>query len=181
MSKPVKEMIMSDYEKRFEGMEGALVVDIRGIPANDNNALRNSLREQDIQLTVVKNTLARKVFEGTPMEAIGPALQGPAALAYGSESVVNVARALVDWAKKIHDLELRGAVLEGEFYAGEEGVKRLSEFPTREEAQAKAVQVVLSPAQNVVGGAKGPGSKVLGVVKEIQERLERGETVAKAG
>lgn len=181
MSKPVKEMILADYEKRFEGVEGALVVDIRGIPANENNALRNTLRKQDIQLTVVKNTLARKVFEGTPLEAITPALEGPAAVAYGAESVVNVARALVEWAKKIHNLELRGAALEGEFYAGEEGVKRLSEFPTREEAQAKVVQVVLSPAQNVVGGAKGPGSRVLGIIKEIEERLERGETIAKAG
>ena len=31
MSKPVKEMIVEEYKQRFEGVEGALVVDIRGI------------------------------------------------------------------------------------------------------------------------------------------------------
>ena len=58
-------------------------------------------------------------------------------------------------------------------------MKRLSEFPTREEAQAKVVQLILSPASKVVGAAKSPGAKLLGIVKEIQERLEKGETIAK--
>ena len=179
MSKPVKEMIMRDYQRRFGDLEGALVIDVRGIEANENNAMRLDLAEQDIRITVVKNTLARKAMEGTGLESLAPVLSGPAALAYGSESVVNVARALVEWAKKVEDLELRGAVLDGELYEGEAGVKRLSEFPTKDEAKAKVVQIVLSPAGNLVGAATSPGSNILAIVKEIEERLEKGETIAK--
>lgn len=181
MSKPVKEMIIRDYEGRFEGLEGAVVVDIRGIPANDNNALRMQLLEQQIRVTVVKNTLARKTFDGTMLEALKPALDGPSALCYGADSVVDVARALVKWARKIELLELKGAVLEGVYFEGAEGIKRLSKFPTREEAQANVVSLILAPARRVVGCAVSPGSRVLGIVKEIQERLEKGETIAKAG
>jgi large subunit ribosomal protein L10 len=180
MSKPIKELIIDDYKRRFDELEGALVVDIRGIPANDNNALRLDLQEQSIRVTVVKNTLARKAFAGTSLDALGPALDGPCALAYGAESVVDVARALVGWAKKIEQLELKAAVLDGELFAGEDGVKRLSSFPTREEAQAKVVQLVLTPAGNLVGCATSPGSKLLGIVKTIEEKLEKGETIAKA-
>lgn len=179
MSKPVKEMIMSDYEGRFDGIDGALVVDIRGIEANENNELRLGLAEKDIRVTVIKNTLARKAFAGTSLEALTPALKGPSALAFGGESVVNVARELVEWAKKVDDLDLKGAVLDGTYFDGEAGVKRLSDFPTKEEAQAKVVQLVLSPAGNIVGGAKGPGGKILGIIKEIEERLEKGEAIAK--
>ncbi|MHC5005121.1 MAG: 50S ribosomal protein L10, partial [Planctomycetota bacterium] len=107
MSKPIKEMIIDDYRSRFQDLEGALVVDIRGIPANDNNALRLALQEQSIRVTVIKNTLARKAFAGTSLEALGPCLEGPSALAFGAESVVDVARALVDWARKIDQLELK--------------------------------------------------------------------------
>ena len=39
MSKPIKEMIIEDYRKRFINIDGALVVDIRGVTANDNNDL----------------------------------------------------------------------------------------------------------------------------------------------
>lgn len=181
MSKPVKEMIMRDYESRFTGIDGALVVDIRGIDANETNAMRLDLLSKGVRVTVVKNALARKAFEGGDLAALAPALSGPSALAYGGESVVNVARELVAWAKKIGDLELKGAVLDGQYFDGEAGVKRLSDFPTREEAQAKVVQLVLSPGANVLGAAKGGGGRILGIVKQIQEKLEAGETIQKVG
>ncbi len=179
MSKPVKEMIMKTYQSRFSDLESAVVVDIRGIEANDNNELRLGLLENDIRVTVVKNTLARHAFEGTSLEPLGVCLDGPSAIAYGGESVVDVARALVSWAKKINELELKAAVLDGQLFEGDAGVKQLSKFPTREEAQAKVVQLVLSPAGNAVGAAKGPGGQILGIIKEIQTRLEEGKSIEK--
>jgi large subunit ribosomal protein L10 len=181
MSKPVKELLIADYKKRFEDLDGALIVDIRGMNANDNNDLRLGLQKKKIRVTVVKNTLARKALSGTNLEGLSVGLEGPTALAYGAESVVDVARELVDWARKIKQLTLKGAILDGTYYDGVEGVKRLSTFPTKEEAQARVVTLILSPARKVVGAALAPGSKILGIVKEIQSRLEKGEVIAKAG
>ncbi len=181
MSKQVKEMIVADYEKRFGELSEALIIDVRGIDANANNELRLDLLKKDIRVTVIKNTLARKAFAGTALEGLGASLEGPSALAYGAESVVNVARELVEWAKKLDELELKAAILDGVVFEGEAGVKTLSEYPTREEAQAKVVQLVLSPASKLVSCALAPGSNILGIVKEIQERLEKGETISKAG
>ena len=181
MSRPVKQMIVKEYQKRFEGVDNALLVDIRGIPANDNNALRLGLLKKDIRVTVIRNTLARDAFEGTGLEGLKAGLEGPSALCYGGSSVVDVARELVDWAKKLDDLDLKGAILDGQYFDGENGVKELSKFPTREEAQAKVVQLVLTPGSNLVGAAVGPGRKLLAIVKEIQDRLEDGKTIEKVG
>jgi large subunit ribosomal protein L10 len=180
MSKPVKKLIIDAYKGKFDDVTGALVLDIRGLTSNDNNTLRNGLLKKQIRVTVVKNSLAKQAFAGTALEPIGPALEGPSALAYG-ESVVDVAREIMEWTKKIKTVSLKGAVLDGQYFAGAAGVKRLSEFPTKEEAQAKVVTLILSPARKVIGCAVSPGSKVLGIVKEIQTRLEKGETIAKAG
>ena len=179
MSKPIKEMIIEDYRKRFVNIDGALVVDIRGITANDNNDLRDGLHAKKIRVTIVKNTLAKKAFAGTSLESLGNELAGPSALAYGGNSVVDVARELVGWVKKIKTLQLKGAILDGQYFEGEAGVKRLSTFPTKEEAQAKVVQLVLSPASNLLRAATSPGSNILGIVKEIQKRLEDGKAIAK--
>ena len=181
MSKPVKEMIMEDYKGRFDGLDGGVIVDIRGIDAMNNDALRSSLRESSIRVTVIKNTLAKKIFVGTALDGIEPALEGPSALVYGADSVVDVARAIVDWAKKIDNLDLKGAILDGNYFDGKAGVTALSRFPTKEEAQAKVVQIALTPAGNIVSAAKSGGSNILGIVKEIQERLEKGESIAKVG
>ncbi|MCH2141722.1 MAG: 50S ribosomal protein L10 [Phycisphaerales bacterium] len=179
MSKPIKNMMVADYKRRFEGIQDALLVDIRGIEANDNNALRQGLHAEGIRITVVRNTLARDAFKDTSLETLTEGLEGPSAMCYGGESVVNVARTLIDWAKKVKNLDLKGACLDGEYFDGHDGVQRLGDFPTREEAQAKAVQLLLSPGGNVVGAAKGPGSAILGIVKEIQERLEKGQEISK--
>jgi large subunit ribosomal protein L10 len=181
MSKPVKEMIMADYKKRFADVGDALLIDVRGIDANENNALRLDLGRKEIRVTVVKNSLARKAFAGTCLEPLNAALEGPSALAYGAESVVEVARSLVEWAGKVERLDLKAAVLDGQLFEGKAGVERLSRYPTRPEAQARAVQLLLVPAGNVVRCATSPGSLLAGIIKEINSRLEKGETIPKAG
>ena len=43
MSKPVKNMIVHSYQNRFEGQTGGVVICLRGVDANSNNAIRGSL------------------------------------------------------------------------------------------------------------------------------------------
>ena len=172
-------MIVAEYKRRFDNVGDALVVDIRGIDANDNNDLRVDLLGKNIYITVLKNSLAKTTFEGSNLEVLTTTLSGPSALVFGGDSVVDVARNLVDWAKKVKQLDLKAAVLDGELFDGSDGVKRLSEFPTKDEAQGKVVQLVLSPAGNLVKAATSPGSNLLGIIKEIKSRLEEGNQIEK--
>ena len=181
MSKPMKEMMIEDYKRRLDGVENALVISVRGIEANDNNRMRTTLAKKDIHITVVRNSLARFAFEGTSLAGLDPVMQGPSALAYGAESVVDVAREIMEWAKQLENLELKGAILEGELYEGAAGVERLSRMPTREEAIAQDVTLILSPGRNLVGSVLGPGAALMGIVKAIEEKLEKGEEITKAG
>ena len=181
MSKLIKEMIVEEYRRQFDGVTDGVVVEIRGMDATANNSFRNELRGKEIHVTVLKNSLARKAFDGGPLEGISEQLKGPTALIWGAESAVDVARELVDWAKKVEEIELKAAILDGEMFEGAAGVKQLSTFPTREEAQGTVVTLLLSPFRNVVGAATSPGSKILGAVKTIQEKLENGEEIAKVG
>jgi len=179
MSKPVKELMMRDYQGRLEGVNDALLISIRGIPANDNNRLRQGLFQKDIRVTVIRNNLARHALKDSPLSALDPLLEGPSALAYGAESVVDVAREVMEWAKELKQLELKGAVLEGQLYEGQAGVEALSKMPTRDEAIAQAVTLILSPARNLVGAVQGPGSSLASIVKAIEEKLEKGEEITK--
>ncbi len=179
MSKTVKNFLMRDYTEKLEGVEDAVVVSIRGIPANDNTELRTSLAAKNISVMVVRNSLAKTAFKGGSLENLEPVFEGPSALAFGGETVIDVAREMVAWAKKVENLELKGAVLDGELYAGEAGVKELSKFPTREEALSNAVTLILSPARNLMGSVTGPGAKLLAVVEAIKTKLEDGEEITK--
>ncbi len=177
MSKPVKELMIADYRRRFDDVENALLIDIRGIDANENNVFRIDLARKDIRVTVIKNTLAKKAFVGTRLEVLSRALVGPSAVAYGAESVVNVARELVEWARKIENLELKAAVLDGELFEGKAGVERLSRYPTRDEAQGQMVQLLLTPGGEIVSLVAAPGGDVVAIVEAMIEKLEKGEEI----
>lgn len=179
MSKQVKDMIVREYQRRFDGVGEAVLVEIRGMSNLENTSFRQGLRKDGVRVTVIRNNLAKRALGGTALEAIIPGLTGPSALVYGRASVVSIARKLVEDAKKNEKLGLKGACIDGEWFAGKAGVERLSSFPTKEESQARVVTLLLSPARNVVGAAKAPGANVLGIVKEIESRLEKGESIAR--
>jgi large subunit ribosomal protein L10 len=183
MSKPIKNLIVESYKSRFEGLTGGVLIDVRGIKSNETNALRADLAKKQIKITIVKNSLARKAFEGGELAPLNDLMDGPSAMVYPvseEASVVTVARELVDAAKKIKALEFHGALMEGIVFGPKE-VEALSKYPTKDEAQAQVVQILLSPAQNLVGAATGPGKKIASILKTVQEKLESGEEIKKVG
>lgn len=181
MSKPIKSMIMREYKDRIADTQEALLIGIRGLKAKDQVKLRSELHKKKIRVTVVRNALVSKVFEGTNLAQLSPLLSGTTAVAYGGQSVVEVAREVVQFVGKMPNLELKGAILDGTVYAGKDGVTELSKFPTKDEAIAKVVTLVVSPGRNLMGQVKGPGSKVAGILKAIEDKLEKGEAIAKVG
>ena len=178
MSKRVKNLIVDSYQRRFRELDGAVMIDLRGIAANDNNALRATLAEKQVRITVVKNGLAERAWVNTPMAGLVDLLEGSCAIAYG-ESVINVARDLIEQADQVK-FKFKGALLDGQVFGPNE-VKALSKYPTREEAQAQIIQVALGPAAQVIGAAVGAGSQIASIVKTIEEKLEKGETINRAG
>jgi large subunit ribosomal protein L10 len=174
-------MILSDYQSRLQGTSDAMLISIRGVKAIPTSKLRRGLAGKNIRITVIRNNLAKKSFAGTGLEPLTKLLTGPNAIAYGGQSVVEVAREIVKLIEKMPEVELRGAVLDGQLFEGKAGVKELAAFPTREEAIGRVVTLVVSPAQKLIGAIKGPGSTVAGIIKAIEGKLEKGETIAKAG
>ncbi len=179
MSKPVKEIIMRDYRDRLGDIEDVTVITLRGIDANTNNEIRTGLAKKDINVTIVRNKLFLSAFEGTNLSNLEPVLNGANAIAYGAESVVEVAREIVALAKQHEQIELKGAVLDGILFEGDAGVKKLSEYPTKDEAIAQDVTLILGPGRKLMGAVKGPGGRLAGVIKAIEEKLEKGEEIAK--
>ena len=181
MSRVVKDLIMRDVKDRLGDFEDALVVSIRGVSARKTNEMRLDLHKKNIKIAVVRNNLAKHAFADKRLSALTPVLKGPSAVAFGGASVVDVAREIVAWAKKVEQLELKGAVLDGELFVGKDGVERLSKMPTREEAIAQTVTLFLSPARKLASAIKGPGSSLASIIKSIEEKLEKGEAIARVG
>ncbi len=66
MSKKVKSLIEKETASRLTGVEAVGVLNPRGIGAIANNQIRRRLREQNLRMTVVKNTMAARATANNP-------------------------------------------------------------------------------------------------------------------
>ena len=172
MSKPVKQMIRKDLAVRFANVSSVAVVGFAGLNSEQTYAMRGRLSEKDIQFKVVKNSMAKQAFQDVGLDAACDLLEGPCAVAWGSDSIVSVIRELLDIKKTAPAVEVKAAVLDGEIFTGEKDVERLSKFPTRDEAIGQVVQALLSAGSNVAGCLVGPAGSVAGILKAIEEKGE---------
>ena len=175
MSKPIKKLITDEFATRFEGLTSLAVVNLVGVDAVSTANLRASLREKDIKLTVVKNSLAKQAFKRVGLEGACDLLNGPCAVAYGSDSVVSVVRELLEISKTTKELSVQSAYMEGEVF-GTESITALSKFPTRDEAVAQVLQCALSAGANLAGAITGPASQIASILKTIEENEDGGDS-----
>jgi len=177
MSKKVKSMMEQELAERYRAVGEGLVVSLRGLSGLEGNELRSGLRGRQIRLNVVKNSLARRAFAGLGRAAMGEVLTGPCAIAWGGDSIVDVAKTVVEWTKKLGKVEIRGGFLEGRVLDGA-GAAALAKLPNRRELQALAAGQVLSPGARLAGAVINPGGMIAGCIKTLVEKLEKAAAAA---
>ena len=171
MSKRVKSLLTKDFASRLDGVEEALVVNVIGIDANQSVVLRRQLREKDIQLMVVKNGLARRATEGTPLATALEGMEGTMAFVWGAEDFVSLTKVVTKLNDDTDDFgafETRGGVMDGESLTPER-VKEISKWPSRQEQLSILAGQVLGPGSQLAGAIQGPGGTLAGQVKQKSE------------
>ena len=168
MSKPVKELVRKQLISRFQGVRSLAIVGFTGLNALATNRIRGRLKDKQIRLMVVKNSLARQAFREVGIEQACELLEGPCAVVWGGDSAVDVVRELLDIGKEMPALTVKAALLEGDVFTTDR-IEELSKFPTRDEAIANIVSAALSPGAKLVGCLKAPGGAIAGTLKTIEE------------
>ncbi len=173
MSKYLKNLITDDIKKRLDGVSDLLLVDIAGLEANKNVELRKTFREKNIHLFLVKNSLARRATEGTSLAPAFEGIEGSAAVVWGGEDVVSLAKEIIRLAKEkgYEKLIPKGGVMDGSKLSGED-VAKVSKWPSRAEQLSILVGQILSPGATLSAQLLGPGSKLAGQIKKKGEGEE---------
>ena len=167
MSKYLKNLVSEHYAGRLDGVEDALLVNVIGLGVNQAVTLRKQLREKDIHLMVVKNSLARRATEGT---ALAPAFEGAAgtlALIWGGEDLISLAKQVVELHKneEFEQFQARGGVMDGEPLTAERVIE-ISKWPSRTEQLSILSGQLLSVGAKLSAQLLGPGAALASQVKQ---------------
>ncbi|MGH0053477.1 MAG: 50S ribosomal protein L10 [Sphaerochaetaceae bacterium] len=145
---PAKEEAVKALKDEFSQYTGYIFTDYRGMTVEQITNLRKALREKDATFRVVKNRFAKIALSELDRKA-DEQLVGPTAIALvkGDEANV-VAKDLYTIKKEGASLEVKGAILDGEFFNAEQ-VEAFSKLPTRLELIASLMGTMKAPVQKL--------------------------------
>jgi ribosomal protein L10 len=138
--------------------------------ANQTVVLRRELREKNIHLMVVKNSMARRATEGTPLAAAFQGVEGTLAVVWGGEDFITLVKevARLDKSDDYARFEARGGVMEGEQITAER-VREISKWPSRLEQLSLLSGQILSPGGQLSSQLIGPGGAL---ASQIEKKAE---------
>jgi len=173
MSKFVKDLITDDLKGRLEGVTDLFLVNLVGLDAIKTQAIRKELREKDVQLMLVKNSLARRATEGTVLAPAFEGATGTLAVIWGASDVVALAKVVAKLAgdKKMAPFSAIGGVMGGAKLKGEE-VAAISKWPSREEQLSLLVGQILSPGAKLASQLTSIGGALASQIKEKAKESE---------
>lgn len=140
-----KQAIVEALAERIKGASAGVFVDYKGITVAEDTALRTELRRDEVNYTVVKNTLTRKALDKLGMEGLDPVLNGTTSLATAENDPIAPFRILSDYSKKLGDrFNIKAAFMDGQILSESE-IAEISELPSKDALYAKVLGTMIAP------------------------------------
>ena len=179
MSKYVKELMMDQLKTELDGDRSVLILDLKGLDAITEYQFRRDLRKKSIKMRVLRNTLARRVFEDMGIGGLSRFLEGPSVAVWGGGGVAELAKEISSQVKKLKKPEIKGGSVDGTVI-GPEQLEDITKLPSREALIGRVVSLALAPVSRIVSLANAPASGLLGQLKTLSEGAPDGEAKPEA-
>jgi large subunit ribosomal protein L10 len=143
LNRSEKQAVIDEVTGLAAKAQTLVMAEYRGITVADMTKLRNEARSKGVNLSVLKNTLARRAVAGSQFEVVGDQMTGP--LIYGfSVDAVAAAKVVADFAKTNDKLVIRAGAFAGKAL-DVNGVKQLASIPSKEVLLAQICGLLMSP------------------------------------
>lgn len=167
-----KKAIVEEVAKVASTAVSAAIADYRGLTVAKMNELRSKARNSNIYLKVVRNTLARRAVQGTAFACLDSALVGSLVLAFSRVEPSSTAKLFKDFAKQNEAFTVKGLSLDGQFFAASQ-IDALASLPTRDEAIAQLMSVMMAPVSQFVRTLAAPHAKLVRTVAAVGAQKEQ--------
>lgn len=166
-----KKAIVAEVNETAGQALSLVIADARGVNVTDMTALRAKAREENVRLRVVRNTLAKRAFEGTDFECTSEVLTGPSLFAFSMEDPGAAARLFKEFAKENKNFEVKALSISGQLLDKGQ-IDVLAKMPTLHEALGMLASVMIAPVTKLVRTMNEVPTKVTRVVAAVRDKKQ---------
>ena len=158
MNKNKKKNYIEEMKVFFNKTSSVFVTHYQGLTVKQIDQLRAEMRKHGILFKITKNRITKLALEGSKFKKLENLFSRPTAVAF-SEDAITSAKILTKFAKSNSNLKIIGGIMEEEPLSLED-VEKIATLPTLNEAKAKIIGILTSPAQKIISILLAPGSKI---------------------
>ena len=177
--KAEKAATVAEITSRLKATSTAVLADYRGMTVGQMRELRSKLRDGNIEMMVVKNTLARRAAKAAGYEPLSAELVGPIAMLFAAEDVSAPARILNDYIRANRKMVIKGGLLEGQLIKAD-AVTELADLPSREVLLSRLLGAMQAPLGNLASVLQAPLSKLARTLDAVRTQKESQSPAAAA-
>ena len=158
MSKEKKKVYIDEMKSQFDKSEAVIVAHYQGLTVSQLDKLRSKMRDHGIIFKITKNRITKLALEKTRCKELSDLFKGPTAVALSQDAITS-AKILTNFSKENENLKILGGIM-GNDILDVAGVQNVATLPTLDEARAKIVGILRSPAQKLASILLAPASKI---------------------
>ena len=158
MNKDQKKQYIENMSVQFDKSESVIVTHYQGLTVSQLDDLRKKMREHGVIFKITKNKITKLALEKTRCKDISKLFTGPTAVAMSKDAITS-AKILTKFSKENENLKILGGIM-GKDILDVAGVQNVATLPTLDEARAKIVGILSSPAQKIASILLAPASKI---------------------
>jgi large subunit ribosomal protein L10 len=179
MNRDIKAQEIAELQGEIGQATNAFLIDFQGITVPQVTELRRQVRETNSKYVVVKNTLALRAVQDSPMVALKDNFSGHTAVAYNSTDAVALAKALTKFAKDVPSVKFKGAMLNGQIVPANQ-IDAIASLPTKEELISKLLYVMQAPIRNLAIVLNANIKNIAVVLDQIAKQRSEGTEASAA-
>lgn len=166
-----KKAVVTEVAEVARGALSAIAAEYRGLSVAEMTNLRINARNAGVYIRVVRNTLARRAFEGTELACMNDGLRGPLILAFSREEPGLAARVMRDYAKENDKLVIKLISFGGKLLEISD-VGRLADLPTKDESISQLMSVMMAPIAKLVRTLAEPQAKLVRTLAAVRDQKQ---------
>lgn len=159
-----KEEQLAFLKNEFKEVASVILTSVQGLNAAEVDGLRRALHGAGVNFRVVKNTLAKKATDGTPLSVIANDFKQVTAIAWHKTDPVAPAKAVAEFKKGLEKFQVK-AGYQGGLRLDEAGVKALASMPSLDELRAQLLGTINGVAGKLLAQINAPAQHVVGVLQ----------------